>query len=51
MKNIITKYNAPNEVLFLKSDLGLYRVVVLDVLQIERANDNPTIGLQVSPTR
>lgn len=35
---MITKYNAPNEVLFLKSNLGSYRVMALDTFQTKESN-------------
>ena len=39
LKTMITKYNAPNEIAFLQSDLGSYKVMVLDMIPTNASQD------------
>ena len=39
LKKMITKYNAPNEIAFLQSDLGSYKVMVLDTVPTNTSQD------------
>ena len=36
---VITEYNAPNEIAFLQSNLGFYKVMSFDTTSIKTSND------------
>ena len=53
LKTMIIEYNAPNEITFLQSDLGSYKVMVLDMVPTQASqdhNEEPKVPVPKSET-